>query len=499
MEECRRKWKNLRDTYHQYRLRKPKVGESLSKWRYAKEMEFLSNVYQPKLKALRGQHFMNNHNHNNSFNLSTVNNGIGNNIDIHHQILKKIGNGDDEDEDDMEDTDDLDRQNHDHDHCQINVSAQDIVNGDIITVNESDAFILTAYDEVSHDNDVSNEGHSLVGSGELRHHHESSNLEICMDIVKDEQHNSLDNENSHHDGEVDYEEVCLYEETGNPSGVDCDSIIASAPNLNNGHHHNHQHQHSGEPKFEYISTGDFCIGTLNPVVTRCTQFSNVTNTSAMCTSTTSTIKLRALSPICNNSTDPISITPNAIDASTPTITLPDNNVITTLNSTPSEITLTSSTVHIHPINDLPPVSCITNTISPVMTPMASTSSSASSSNCSTNKPILETSNNVLQMPQASIITFPPSPATTICTNGVPGAGAVAMPPNSVYYGQQRDECDLFFDFLKKKIQSFPPREITAMQVEFLNCILRREAAYAQRQQNSTNSNDLGTLSMTPDT
>lgn len=486
----------MRDTYHQYRLRKPKVGESLSKWRYAKEMEFLSNVYQPKLKSLRGQHFINNHNH--SLNSLATNNGIENNLNLHHHILKKHGRHE-EDEDDNDDTDDLDPHNHNHDHCQVNVSSQDIVSGDIITVNETDAFILTAYDDVSHDNDISNDGSRLVGPGELSHHHESSNLEICMDIVKHEQHNSLDNESSQHDGEVDYEEVCLYEETGNPSGVDCDSIISSAPNSSNGHHHQHhhnQHQHSNEPKFEYISTGDFCIGTLNPVVTRCTQFSNVTNTNVMCTSTTSTIKLRTLSPICNNSTIPISITSASIDASTPTITIPQDNNITTHSSTPSGINLTPATVHLHPINELSHVSCITNAISPVTTatPTASASSSASSSNCSTNKQTLETSNNVLQVPQASIITFPPSTAATICTNGAPGATAMAVPANSLYYGQQRDECDLFFDFLKKKIQSFPPREITAIQVEFLNCVLRHEAAYAQRLQNSTNNIDPTTVS-----
>lgn len=114
---------------------------------------------------------------------------------------------------------------------------------------------------------------------------------------------------------------------------------------------------------------------------------------------------------------------------------------------------------------------------------------------------MEISSGVLQSPQqqqTSIITFPSSTGATICTNGAPGtanATAMAVAANSLYYGQQRDECDLFFDFLKKKIQSFPAREITAIQVEFLNCVLRHEADYAQRLQNTSANNEetLGTV------
>ncbi|XP_055845167.1 uncharacterized protein LOC129911390 [Episyrphus balteatus] len=53
--DCRKKWKNLRDTYHQYRLRKMKYKECLEKWRYTKDLEFLTNIYQPKLKSERAE------------------------------------------------------------------------------------------------------------------------------------------------------------------------------------------------------------------------------------------------------------------------------------------------------------------------------------------------------------------------------------------------------------------------------------------------------------
>lgn len=41
---------------------------------------------------------------------------------------------------------------------------------------------------------------------------------------------------------------------------------------------------------------------------------------------------------------------------------------------------------------------------------------------------------------------------------------------------KRDELDLFFDFLKKKMQCFSKTQITHIQMEFLNCVSRQEAA-----------------------
>lgn len=57
VDDCRNRWKNLRDTYHQYRLRKAKFKECLEKWRYTKDLSFLTDVYQPKLKAERIKYF----------------------------------------------------------------------------------------------------------------------------------------------------------------------------------------------------------------------------------------------------------------------------------------------------------------------------------------------------------------------------------------------------------------------------------------------------------
>lgn len=55
-EGCRKRWKNLRDTFHQYRLRKSKFKDCLEKWRYTKDLEFLTDVYQPKLKSKRNNY-----------------------------------------------------------------------------------------------------------------------------------------------------------------------------------------------------------------------------------------------------------------------------------------------------------------------------------------------------------------------------------------------------------------------------------------------------------
>lgn len=41
---------------------------------------------------------------------------------------------------------------------------------------------------------------------------------------------------------------------------------------------------------------------------------------------------------------------------------------------------------------------------------------------------------------------------------------------------KRDELDLFFDFLKKKMQCFSKTQITHIQMEFLNCVSRQESA-----------------------
>lgn len=60
------------------------------------------------------------------------------------------------------------------------------------------------------------------------------------------------------------------------------------------------------------------------------------------------------------------------------------------------------------------------------------------------------------------------------------------PTSMMYNGQSREELDLFFAFLKQKMQRFSKEEITLMQVEFLNCVQKHEA---ERKYNGGGSGD----------
>ncbi|XP_075159098.1 uncharacterized protein LOC142232247 [Haematobia irritans] len=399
VEECRRKWKNLRDTYHQYRLRKPKIGDGLSKWRYAKDMEFLSNVYQPKLKSNRTQ----------SFNATPQDN-----------LLHSVSESNDE-----------------HDQ----VVHQDMVHSSIISVNDTDTFILTAYEDVTHDNDVRHEDPNM-SHGELNH--DNNSMEDCVEIVKHEQHNNLDDDGNT-GAEVDYEEVCLYEESGNTTSVDCETIIGAPGNSAN----------SDDTKFQYIDTNDFCIGSMNP------SRSQYSSSASSVIGATSSLKLKSL-PMVTSST-----------------TMPSTSSNTTMDSTTSCVTI-AGTTGVHLQQHLPEL-----TPSPT-TPTGGNSTATSS----TNPAVKPDTNNLLATTTQQQQQQQPPPSYSSSHNSSSNNNnnmstlhtMSSNCPVSDYCNHQREECDLFFDFLKKKIQRFPPEEITSIQVEFLNCVLRREAEHAQKAQ-----------------
>ncbi|TMW53407.1 hypothetical protein DOY81_001529 [Sarcophaga bullata] len=470
VEECRRKWKNLRDTYHQYRLRKPKMSDGLSKWRYAKDMEFLSNVYQPKLKSNRTQNY---------------------NSTAQDNLLHSVSESTDE-----------------HDH----VVPQDMVHSNIISVNDTDTFILATYEDVTHDNDVTHEDPNMVTHSELNH--DNNSMEDCVEIVKHEQHVSLDDDGNT-GGEVDYEEVCLYEESGNTPSVDCETIIgAGTTNSAN----------SDDTKFQYIDANDFCIASMNP--TR----SQYSSSASSVIGATGTIKLKTL-PIVSSSTTSTSAS--------------------TLDSTTSCITIASPSVHLQTLPELTPSPAIppaTTSASTTATYMYASINPARSQYTNNNtgnvigttgtiklKPLPTVSSSTTAMPSTSSSTLvdsattcatiaspssvhiqtlpeltpsPTTPSTTTASidvkhdpnsllttshtnsqqvapsynsNNTPSS-SVTLATTTAYCNHQREECDLFFDFLKKKIQRFPPEEITSIQVEFLNCVLRREAEHVQKAQ-----------------
>lgn len=380
VEECRRKWKNLRDTYHQYRLRKPKMGDGLSKWRYAKDMEFLSNVYQPKLKSNRTQ----------TYNTTP------------DSLLQSV-------------TESMVYQKDEHDQ----VVSEDMVH----MVNETDTFILTAYEDVTHDNDVSHE--DRITHRDLNH--EDHSMDDCVEIVKAEQHATLhdEEEDDEDDGntgaDVDYEEVCLYEESGNAPSVDCETIIGGG--------HGNNSANSDDNKFHYLDTNDYCIGSINP------SRSQYSSSASSVIGAPNTIKLKNL-PMVSSSTTSMPSTSS-----------------THLDPTSQCVTISSPSVHIQTLPELRP--CLSTKPSPMATSSACTNEIKPDSNS------LLTSSSTIAQP-------------TYCNTS----------PSSSNH--QREECDLFFDFLKKKIQRFPREEMTAIQVEFLNCVLRREAEQAQKAQQQQN-------------
>ncbi|XP_061396893.1 serine/threonine-protein kinase dst1 [Musca vetustissima] len=445
VEECRRKWKNLRDTYHQYRLRKSKIGDGLSKWRYAKDMEFLSNVYQPKLKSNRTQ----------SFNATTTTTTATSTNSSQDNLLHSVSESNDE-----------------HDDHQVQVH-QDMVHSSIISVNDTDTFILTTYEDVTHDNDVSHEDHHNISHSELNH--DNNSMENCVEIVKHEQHTNLDDDGNTA-AEVDYEEVCLYEESGNTPSVDCETIIG-APVTNS--------TNSDDTKFQYIDTNEFCIGSMNP--TR----SQYSSSASSVIGASGTIKLKSLPMVSATSSSSGQMVPVSSN--------------TTLESTATCVTIPAAIQHMEQLPELTPV------VTPTSTPKPTTATTSANvlgkvetntllgtttaTNSTTIAQPSHTNQNhqTHQQHQQQHHLHHPSTYSSNSNNSNNNTnnsmGTISIATTTLagsncmvadYCNHQREECDLFFDFLKKKIQRFPPEEITSIQVEFLNCVLRREAEHAQK-------------------
>lgn len=354
-------------------------------------MEFLSNVYQPKLKSNRTQNY--------------------NTTTSHDNLLHSVSESNDEHE---------------------QVVHQDMVHPGIISVNDADTFILTTYEDVTHDNDVSHEDPNMVSHSELNH--DNNSMEDCVEIVKHEQQHSLEDDGNT-GAEVDYEEVCLYEESGNTPSVDCETIIGGPPNTNSAN--------SDDAKFQYLDTNDFCIASMNP--TR----SQYSSSASSVIGASGTLKLKSI-PMVSSSTNSMPSTSS-----------------TTLDTTTSCVTIaTSGGVHIQSLPEL------------ARSPSVPASTAATSS---TNMAAKPDSNNLMDSSHATNSNHqhqsPPQPPPNY-PNGSHNTGMMNSNSMSSYCHHQREECDLFFDFLKKKIQRFPPEEITSIQVEFLNCVLRREAEHA---------------------
>ncbi|XP_005185909.2 probable serine/threonine-protein kinase ndrD [Musca domestica] len=427
VEECRRKWKNLRDTYHQYRLRKSKIGDGLSKWRYAKDMEFLSNVYQPKLKSNRTQ----------NFNTTTT----------QDNLLHSVSESNDE-----------------HDQ----VVHQDMVHSSIISVNDADTFILTSYEDVTHDNDVTHEDHNM-SHNELNH--DNNSIENCVEIVKHEQHTNLDDDGNTA-AEVDYEEVCLYEESGNTPSVDCETIIG-APVTNSAN--------SDDTKFQYIDTNDFCIGSMNP--TR----SQYSSSASSVIGASGTIKLKSLPMVSSSSASMVPTSSNnTLDTSPTCVTIPAMQHMEQLPELTPVVTSSTKTATANT-----PATVMVKT-DPNPTLLAASTNSSNTHNGNNNNQNHQSShqqqhhshpptysNNATHVHNSSTNNNGTNMGTISIATTTMSAGPTCMVAAD-YCNHQREECDLFFDFLKKKIQRFPPEEITSIQVEFLNCVLRREAEHAQK-------------------
>ncbi|XP_004523992.1 uncharacterized protein LOC101460784 [Ceratitis capitata] len=369
VEECRRKWKNLRDTYHQYRLRKPKPGDGLSKWRYAKELEFLSSIYQPKLKSQRHQNYL---------------------MDTQRSSLHDLGRSGNA-------ATRLKEEHSDNDMVHHSSTA-------ITLVNDDEAFILTAYEESVTD-DVTTIDHGGHDDPSISSHmeltHDDDDVEDVQEIVKNEHGSSLD------DGtgtEVHYEEVCMYEEAGNGPSVDCETIIGAggvvrssstdSKNFTTAHHHHHTH--STADSFTY-SMNDFCIESIPHLPSA--SGGGVESGSASASSNSSVI------------------------------------------GNPKLKNLTTSAI--------------------VTTPVVVSNNSNNNQNIAQQQ---TTTSSILQL----------------------------QSPNSMAYnGQSREEeLDLFFAFLKQKMQRFSKEEITLMQVEFLHCVQKHEA---ERKYNGSGAGDASIL------
>ncbi|XP_017051924.1 lateral signaling target protein 2 homolog [Drosophila ficusphila] len=487
VQEVRRKWKNLRDTFHQYRLRTPKYIEGrLSKWRYAKELDFLSTVYQPKLKSHRntqsGYETSGGGGGGGSTNSTSL--PIGSMLHLKQQVV---------DDDDDEVVDDDGQSDHDTATLSSHHGASQIT----LVSDEAETFILTAYEEGVSDDTVSphhhhhhhghhhqQQQHHHHQPHHHHHHHQSqhdgsiSSIELSQIAHDDDVVDDVDDDDDvvDHDGqvdivkheleedgatgaEVDYEEVCLYEEASG-AHVDCEMGVSDAVDGSSDVTHG--------KGFHYIDAHDFCISDIEPQPVRLSSQHQFASSGASGNASNSVLaggalvgdgKLKNLTLV---TTTAASSAPSAggpsnrhdSSASTQHISLVDVTEATstsvTISSTPA-ISLNAATV------TTTPAAALCNTTSFTSTPTAT----------------------ILQLPALSC----GGSGQPLAVSAAASSSSILVKEEELHQQHQvaqalakRDELDLFFDFLKKKMQCFSKTQITHIQMEFLNCVSRQEAA-----------------------
>jgi len=484
VQEVRRKWKNLRDTFHQYRLRTPKYIEGrLSKWRYAKELDFLSTVYQPKLKS---------HRNTQSGYETSGGGGGGGGIGGSNSTTLPIGAmlhlKQHVDDDDDEVVDDDGQSDHDTTTLSSHHGASQIT----LVSDEAETFILTAYEEGVSDDTVSQHHHHHGHHQQQQHHHHHqphhhhhhqsqhdgsiSSIELSQ-ITHDEEDDVVcgvdeDDDVVDHDGqmdivkheldedgatgaEVDYEEVCMYEEASG-AHMDCEMGVGDA--VDGGSDVTHGKE------FHYIDAHEFCISDIEPQTVRSSQhqFSssggsgNASNSVLAGGTVVADGKLKNLTLVTTTSAAAAgggSSNRHDTSVSTQQISLVDVTEATstsvTISSTPA-ISLNAATV------TTTPAAALCNTTSFTSTPTAT----------------------ILQLPSLSCGSGQP-----LAVSAAASSSNMLIKEEELHQQQQvaqalakRDELDLFFDFLKKKMQCFSKTQITHIQMEFLNCVSRQETA-----------------------
>ncbi|ALC48347.1 CG12155 [Drosophila busckii] len=473
VQEVRRKWKNLRDTYHQYRLRSPKCIEGrLSKWRYAKELEFLSKVYQPKLKAHR--------------------NALGALLQIKKQP---------HDDDDDEGITPLGSA-HTHGNSQITLVSD-----------EAETFILTAYEEsVADDTHVHHHHH---------HHHQTqhdgsiSSIELSQ-ITHDDDELVDDDLDDDHDGqvvdelhvkheldedgatgaEVDYEEVCLYEEA---SGAHCEMGVDASSDV------------ADTKGFHYIDTDEFCIEDMEPEpVTRTsvsvpmrhthahphahahTHGHHFGSTGVTVSSASNSVLGGSIHNKNNNNNNGAGGGVITADTKLQNLTLVSTSGggSAAASSTQQQqqqqhnnaaqqqqlalVDVTEATSTSVTISSTPSVSLNAATVSTTLPTVHAAPTSAA--NMCNNNQYNSPATTILQLPPLTC----PNPAQQQAASISVASSSTLIKEEEQHQLSQalakRDELDLFFDFLKKKMQCFSKTQITHIQMEFLNCVSRQEVA-----------------------
>ncbi|KAH8304636.1 hypothetical protein KR018_005848 [Drosophila ironensis] len=521
VQEVRRKWKNLRDTYHQYRLRTPKCIEGrLSKWRYAKELDFLSNVYQPKLKSHRNQGY-----DTTGPTVGGVLSGSGNGVGVTGSSvlstslaigsmlhLKQHVEDDDDDvidDDGQSDPDTATLSSH-HGASQITLVSD-----------EAETFILTAYEEGVADDSVSQHHHPHQSHHSQHHHHHQSNhhhshhhshhqsqhdgsissIELSqiahdddvVDDVDDDDDDVVDHVGHHVDivkheldedgdtgAEVDYEEVCMYEEA-NGAHVDCemgvgDGVDAGSDVVSHG------------KDFHYIDAHDFCISGIEPQPVRTSQHHHFQSSGSSSNATNSVLsggtmvgdaKLKNLTLVTTTAGGASG------NAAPGTHYLPMQIIGVTRTDQLSLVDVTEATS----------TSATTSSTPAVALNAAIATSAPPATLCNTTSFTATPTTTTLQLPSLSVAG---GILVTSCGVNTTGGGAHPLSVSAAssstnhlvkeediqqqhHHHQmaqalaKRDELDLFFDFLKKKMQSFSKTQITHIQMEFLNCVSRQES------------------------